>query len=165
MVNDRERGRWLARMLQPTTFVRVWGTPSGVKIVNSLFVGPGRTLRGPGEPSHNLAGTDPGSLNGFSLADLEGPGEVRRRVEIELGSPVEEDLGDTEILAEVELLAATGREDVHRRRARSGARPATGVRASRGGERYAYLTVQPYARVTGVCTGRPAATSSSAART
>jgi len=77
-------------MRQPTTFVRVWGTPSQVKIVNNLFVGRGPVLRGSGELSHNLqagepglvgrerfdyhledgspaagAGTDPGGLNAF----------------------------------------------------------------------------------------------------
>jgi len=95
MVNDRVRGRLLARALQPSVFVRVWGTPSRVQVVNNLFLGPGRELRGPGEQSHNLhscdpglvdrrgfdyrlregaaaagAGTDPGSLNGSSLSPV-----------------------------------------------------------------------------------------------
>src|SRR5262249_33689508 len=95
MVNDRVRGRWVARALQPSVFVRVWGAPSRVQVVNNLFVGPGRALRGPGEQSHNLhssdprlvdrrafdyrlrggqpaagAGPDPGSLNGSSLSPV-----------------------------------------------------------------------------------------------
>src|SRR5262245_21368120 len=90
MVSDRLR--WLARALQPGAFVRVWGAPSRVKVVNNLLVGPGRLLRGAGEASHNLhtsdrglvdrqgfdyhlgdgaaaagAGTDPGSVNDLSL--------------------------------------------------------------------------------------------------
>jgi hypothetical protein len=52
MVNDRRRGRWVARV-RPSTFVRVWGAPSRVKLVNNLFVGPGRVLRGRGELGHN----------------------------------------------------------------------------------------------------------------
>src|SRR5215831_5989120 len=54
MVNDRVRWRWLGRALQPSAFVRVWGTPSRVKVVNNLFVGSVRVLRGAGEGSHNL---------------------------------------------------------------------------------------------------------------
>src|SRR5262249_58511606 len=46
------------------------------------------------------------------LADLEGPREVRRRIEIELGPTVDDDLREAEIAAEVELPAAAGREDV-----------------------------------------------------
>jgi len=95
MVNDRGRARWLARVLQPSAFVRVWGAPSRVMVLNNLLVGPGRLLRGPGDESHNLyasdrglvdrrgfdyrllegtaaagAGTDPGNLNGFSLTPV-----------------------------------------------------------------------------------------------
>ncbi len=92
MVNDRPEGRALIRVLRGGTFVHLWGTPAQVKLINNLFVGHGRVLRGTGEQSHNLqsdepgfvsrehfdyrlrdtspaigAGTIPGSVNGFSL--------------------------------------------------------------------------------------------------
>ena len=75
--------------------MRVWGTPGRVRVVNNLLVGAGRVLRGPGELSHNFqsdepglvgrerfdyrlregspavgAGTDPGVVDGLSLATL-----------------------------------------------------------------------------------------------
>ena len=95
MVNDRPAGRALSRMIWGAAFVRVWGAPTRVRLVNNLFVGPGRVLRGAGELSHNLhsdepglvdranfdyhlaeaspaigAGIDPGVLNGFPLAPV-----------------------------------------------------------------------------------------------
>jgi hypothetical protein len=67
LVNDRGRGgRRLARALRLDAFVRVWGAPSRVRIVNNLFVGPGRLLREPGrigrqdlELSHNILTDEP----------------------------------------------------------------------------------------------------------
>jgi parallel beta helix pectate lyase-like protein len=95
MVNDRPKGHALTRLLRGGAFVRVWGTPVRVKLVNNLFVGPGRVLWGRGEQSHNLqsdepglvsrehfdyhlrdaspaigAGTNPGSVNGLSLTPV-----------------------------------------------------------------------------------------------
>ena len=86
MVNDRPAG---------STFLRVWGSPAPVKIINNLFVGRGTLLQGPGELSHNLAlgeprlvdrehfdyrltgrspaidvGTDPGAANGLALSPV-----------------------------------------------------------------------------------------------
>jgi hypothetical protein len=46
------------------------------------------------------------------LTDVEGPGELRRRIDVELGPPVEHDLRDAEILREVEFLVPARREDV-----------------------------------------------------
>jgi len=63
-VNDQVR--WLARALRPSAFVRAWGAPSRVKVVNNPLVGPGDLLRGAGEGSHNLQSSDPG------LVDLRG---------------------------------------------------------------------------------------------
>lgn len=62
MVNDRGRGGWL-RALGGTTFVRVWGGPSRVRLVNNLFVGQGRVLRGAGEVSHNVHSDAPGLID------------------------------------------------------------------------------------------------------
>lgn len=95
LVNDRPPGGWFARTIRPATFVRVWGAPGRVRVVNNLFVGAGRVLGGPGELSHNLqsdepgligrerfnyrlgdgspaegAGTDPGVVDGLSLTPL-----------------------------------------------------------------------------------------------
>jgi hypothetical protein len=60
LVNDRREGRWLPRGWRRELFVRVWGRPARVRIVNNLFVGPGRVLRGAGELAHNLQCRDPG---------------------------------------------------------------------------------------------------------
>jgi hypothetical protein len=95
MVNDRPKDHALTRLLRGAAFVRVWGAPARVRLVNNLFVGPGRILRGRGEQSHNLqcnepgfvsreqfdyhlrdaspaigAGTNPGGVNGFSLTPV-----------------------------------------------------------------------------------------------
>jgi parallel beta helix pectate lyase-like protein len=95
MVNDRPEGGALTRLLRGGRFVCVWGAPSRVRLINNLFVGPGRMLWGRGEQSHNLqshepglvsreqfdyrlrdtspalgAGTNPGCVNGLSLAPV-----------------------------------------------------------------------------------------------
>jgi hypothetical protein len=95
MVNDRGRGRWRLRAFGRGAFVRVWGEPAQVRLVNNLFVGPGPILRGAGELTHNLlaqapglrdrdhfdyrlepvspavgAGTDPGCADGVPLTPL-----------------------------------------------------------------------------------------------
>lgn len=95
MVNDRPKGHVLTRLLRGGAFVRVWGAPARVKLVNNLFVGPGRVLWGRGEQSHTLqsdepglvgrehfdyhlrdtspaigAGTNPGGVNGVSLTPV-----------------------------------------------------------------------------------------------
>src|SRR5262249_55929447 len=46
------------------------------------------------------------------FAHLERPAQARRGLEVELGPPVQHDLADAQVLAEVDLFAATGREDV-----------------------------------------------------
>jgi hypothetical protein len=63
MVNDRPSGGVLSRLLRPGLFVRVWGAPARVKLINNLLVGPGEPLRGRGEQSHNLQSEDPGLMS------------------------------------------------------------------------------------------------------
>jgi hypothetical protein len=46
------------------------------------------------------------------LPDLERPVETRRRLEVELGTALENDLREAEVFAEVNLFAAAGGEDV-----------------------------------------------------
>jgi hypothetical protein len=53
----------LSRLLRPGLFVRVWGAPARVKLINNLLVGPGEPLRGRGEQSHNLQSEDPGLMS------------------------------------------------------------------------------------------------------
>jgi hypothetical protein len=63
MVNDRDTDLgWLGRW-RPTVFVRVWGRPTRVAIVNNLLVGPGRVVHGAGEVHHNLQTDEPGLVD------------------------------------------------------------------------------------------------------
>ena len=64
MVNDGPEGGALSRLWRrPAFFVRVWGVPGRVKLINNLMVGPGRPLQGRGELTHNLQSDDPGLMS------------------------------------------------------------------------------------------------------
>src|SRR5439155_16881143 len=103
------------RALDRLDLLRDAKRPEGARRRDDVFVrvrlpGHGDVAREVGQrPGRHRA---PQPAGHAPLPDLEGPAEVRWRVEIELGSPLEDDLGDAEILAEVELFAGASREDV-----------------------------------------------------
>jgi hypothetical protein len=73
-VNDRDAGRSRIRRVRATLFVRVWGEPARVTIVNNLFVGPGRVLHGAGEVGANLQSDAPGLVDRMNFDYRHAPG-------------------------------------------------------------------------------------------
>ena len=62
-MNDRDDDGSIVRRMWRTRFVRVWGRPTRVLLVNNLFVGGGGVLRGAGELRHNLPSSEPGLVD------------------------------------------------------------------------------------------------------
>src|SRR5262249_3004869 len=58
MVNDR-RPRPILDWFRRPWFVRVWGTPGRIQIIDNLFVGRGRILNRGGELGHNIVTREP----------------------------------------------------------------------------------------------------------
>jgi hypothetical protein len=86
MVNDRDAGRSRIRRLRATLFVRVWGEPARVTIVNNLFVGPGQVLHGAGEVGLNLQSDAPGLVDRPNFDYRLAPGSPAIDVGIDPGA-------------------------------------------------------------------------------